>query len=194
MKFELPKLPYDKNSLSPYISSETLDYHHWKHHKWYVDKLNSLIVWTEFENMTLEEIIKKSKKWPIFNNAAQTWNHTFYFNGLTGEYKEPSYLLKSMIEESFWSFDKFKEEFINSAVNNFWSGWTWLVLNSDWKLQIINTSNAETPLTDENLKALLACDVWEHAYYIDSRNSRPEYLDNFFKVINWEFVESNLWK
>ena len=192
MKFELPKLPYEKNALEPYISAETFDYHYGKHHQTYVDKLNWLIEWTEYEKMTLEEIIKKSVSGPIFNNAAQVWNHTFYFNWLTSNYKNPSDLLKSMIDESFWSYDKFVEEFTNMAVNNFGSGWTWLVLDEEWKLEIVNTSNAITPLIDESKKTLLACDVWEHAYYIDTRNARPKYLENFFKIINWDFVENNL--
>lgn len=192
MTHYLPELPYDINSFSPYISKETFEFHYGKHHKTYVDNLNNLIVWTEFENMSLEEIIKKST-WPIFNNSAQVWNHTFYFLWLTpNSTKKPNSKLLELIERDFWSFADFKNSFIKSALWNFGSGWTWLVKNENWKLEIINTSNAQTPLTTNDKKAILTCDVWEHAYYIDTRNARQKYVENFFEIINWEFAENNL--
>ncbi|MDD3793202.1 MAG: Fe-Mn family superoxide dismutase [Candidatus Gracilibacteria bacterium] len=188
--FELPKLPYEKNALEPYISAETLEYHYGKHHQAYVTNLNNLIVGTEFENMSLEEIIKKSSA-GIFNNAAQVWNHTFYWNCLSpnaggvanGE-------VGKMIDRDFGSFENFKEKFSASAIGNFGSGWTWLVLNSENKLEIYNTSNAATTLTTDK-KALLVVDVWEHAYYIDTRNARPKYVENFWNLVNWDFVNNN---
>ena len=192
MEHILPKLPYGKNELEPYISSKTFDYHYEKHHKTYVDKLNWLIKWTKYENMSLEDIIKESKFWVIYNNSAQVFNHTFYFNWLTPNYKNPSDKLLKMICDSFWDFLKFKEDFTNMALNNFWSGWTWLVLNQNWKLEIINTSNAWNLLDDDSKKALLTCDVWEHAYYIDVFNDRKKYLENFWNVVNFDFVEKNL--
>ncbi len=188
MTHELPKLPYEMNALEPYISSETLEYHYWKHHKAYVDNLNNLIVGTEFENMSLEEIVKKAPAWPIFNNAAQIWNHTFYFFWLTPKAKPISGKTAELINRDFGNFDVFKELFTKSAIWNFGSGWTWLVLNTDGKLEIVNTSNAWTILTTDK-KALLTCDVWEHAYYIDTRNARPKYLENFWNLVDWKRVE-----
>jgi len=191
MLHELPKLPYELNALEPYISRETLEYHYWKHHKSYLDNLNNLIPWTEFENMTLEEIVKNSPTWRIFNNAAQVWNHTFYFFWLTpNSSKKPIGKVLELINRDFWSFESFKDLFSKSAIWNFGSGWTWLVINKSWKLEIINTSNAWTVLTMNDKKAILTCDVWEHAYYIDTRNSRPKYLENFWNLVNWEKVES----
>jgi Fe-Mn family superoxide dismutase len=191
MAFELPPLPYAKDALAPHISAETLEYHHGKHHKTYVDKLNGLIPGTEYEGKSLEDIIKTSSG-GVFNNAAQVWNHTFYWNCLspngggaaTGAVAEA-------INKAFGSFDKFKEEFTNSAINNFGSAWTWLVKKADGSVAIVNTSNAQTPLTDSSVKAILTVDVWEHAYYIDYRNSRPNYLDAFWALVNWEFVNAN---
>lgn len=191
MAFELPSLPYAKDALAPHISAETLEYHYGKHHKTYVDKLNGLIPGTEFEGKSLEEIIKTSSG-GVFNNAAQVWNHTFYWNCLspngggaaTGAVAEA-------INKAFGSFEKFKEEFTNSAINNFGSAWTWLVKKADGSVAIVNTSNAQTPLTDSSVKAILTVDVWEHAYYIDYRNSRPNYLDAFWALVNWEFVNAN---
>ncbi len=189
--FELPKLPYEKNALEPYISAETLEYHYGKHHQAYVTNLNNLIVWTEFENMSLEEIIKKSIA-GIFNNAAQVWNHTFYWNCLSpNAWGVANGEVSKLIDRDFWSFENFKEKFSLSAIWNFGSGWTWLVLNSDLKLEIYNTSNAATTLTTDK-KSLLVVDVWEHAYYIDTRNARPKYLENFWNLVNWDFVNSNL--
>lgn len=189
--FELPKLPYEKNALEPYISAETLEYHYGKHHQAYVTNLNNLIVWTEFENMSLEEIIKKSSA-GIFNNAAQVWNHTFYWNCLSpNAWGVANGEVWEMIIRDFWSFETFKEKFSASCISNFGSGWTWLVLNSDLKLEIYNTSNAATTITTDK-KALLTCDVWEHAYYIDTRNARPKYVENFWNLVNWDFVNANL--
>ena len=191
MIFELPKLPYKLDSLEPNISKETLEYHHLKHHATYVKNLNNLIQWTEYEDMTLEEIIKNSEWW-IFNNAAQIWNHTFYFNCLTSEvWWIPKWSLANMIERDFWSFEEFKEKFSMFAITNFWSWWTWLVLNSDKKLEIVSTSNAETPLITDK-KPLLTIDIWEHAYYIDYRNVRASYVSTFWNIVNWDFVTENL--
>jgi len=189
--FELPKLPYDMNALEPSISKETLEYHYGKHHQTYVDKLNGLVDWTEFENMILEEVIKKSSWW-MFNNSAQVWNHSFYWNCLSPNgWWNPEWKLLEKITSDFWSFDNFKETFTNTAIANFGSGWTWLVLNSDNKLEIVSTSNADTVLTTNN-KALLVVDVWEHAYYIDYRNSRPNYMGAFWNLVNWNFVKENM--
>ena len=191
MEHKLPGLPYLKTALAPYISSETIDYHYGKHHKAYVDNLNRLIPGTEFENMSLEEIVQKSSG-GIFNNAAQVWNHTFYWNCLLpGGGSEPAGELASAIIDNFGSITKFKEEFTNAAVTLFGSGWTWLVKNSDNSLSVEANSNAGTPLK-EGRKALLTCDVWEHAYYIDYRNARAKYLEVFWNLVNWQFVADNL--
>lgn len=190
MKHELPLLPYELTALEPYISKETLEYHYGKHHKTYVDNLNNLIVGTEYETLSLEDIVKKSLLGPIFNNAAQIWNHTFYFFGFSPKSTlTPEAKTLELIERDFGSFEKFREEFTKSALGNFGSGWTWLVLNETGKLEIINTSNAGSVLTHEWKKALLTCDVWEHAYYIDTRNARPKYLENFWQIIDWKRVE-----
>lgn len=187
MMHELPKLPYAMDALQPYISKETLEYHYGKHHKAYVDNLNKLIPGTEFENMSLEETIKKSSG-GIFNNAAQVWNHTFYWHCMTPNGSgEPSGQLADAIKQKFGSFDEFKKLFTQTSVTTFGSGWGWLVKNDKNELEIISTSNAGTPMT-QNKKALLTCDVWEHAYYIDYRNMRPTYVDNFWKLVNWDFV------
>lgn len=187
MAFELPKLPYEMDALQPYISKETLEYHYGKHHQAYVTNLNKLIVGTEFENKSLEEIIKTSSG-GIFNNAAQVWNHTFYWHCLTPKSpKKPSGELAAAIDKTFGSFDAFKEKFSNAAIATFGSGWAWLAKNQDGSLEIISTSNADTPMT-KNKKALLTCDVWEHAYYIDYRNARPKYVENFWDLVNWDFV------
>lgn len=191
MIHELPKLPYELDALNPYISTETLEYHYWRHHKTYVDNLNNLIIWTEFENISLEDIIKKASNWPVFNNAAQIWNHTFYFLWLTPNSKKvPEWKILELINRDFWNFDTFKDLFNKSAIWNFGSGWTWLVVNNEWKLEIINTSNAWSVLTMSDKKAILTCDVWEHAYYIDTRNARPKYLENFWNLVDWNRVES----
>jgi Fe-Mn family superoxide dismutase len=187
---ELPELPYAKNALEPHISEETLEYHYGKHHATYVNKLNTLIAGTEFESMSLEDIIKKASG-GIFNNAAQVWNHTFYWNCLSPNGGgKPEGELATAIEKAFNSFDEFKKQFTESAIGNFGSGWTWLVKNADGQLEIVNTGNAGNPMTDGK-QPLLTCDVWEHAYYIDYRNARPSYLDAFWNLANWEFVSAN---
>ncbi len=190
MQHELPPLPYEKNALEPHISLETLDYHYGKHHQTYVTNLNKLIVGTEFEDKALEDIIT-SASGGIFNNAAQVWNHTFYWNCLSPSGGgEPSGAVAEAINAAFGSFDEFKEKFSTSAATNFGSGWTWLVKNQDGGLAVVNTSNAGTPMT-EGLTALLTCDVWEHAYYIDYRNARPKYVEAFWNLVNWNFVSEN---
>ncbi len=189
MEHTLPQLPYAKDALAPHISQETLEYHHGKHHQTYVTNLNNLIKGTEFENASLEEIVKKSSG-GVYNNAAQHWNHSFYWNCLTPNKTEPTGKLLEAINAKWGSFDKFKEEFNKSAAGNFGSGWTWLVKKADGSVDIVNTGAAGTPLTTED-KALLTCDVWEHAYYIDYRNSRPNYLAGFWAVANWDFVAQN---
>ncbi|AJQ99349.1 MULTISPECIES: superoxide dismutase [Fe] [Hafnia] len=191
MSFELPALPYEKNALEPHISAETLEYHYGKHHNTYVVNLNNLIKGTEFEGKSLEEIIKTSTG-GIFNNAAQVWNHTFYWHCLSPKGgNAPTGAVADAINKAFGSFEAFKEELTKSAVGNFGSGWTWLVKKADGSLAIVNTSNAATPLTNGD-KPLLTVDVWEHAYYIDYRNARPKYLENFWALVNWEFVAKNL--
>ena len=190
MAFELPGLPYAKNRLVPHISEETLEYHHGKHHQTYVTNLNNLISGTEFEGLTLEDIILKSSG-PIFNNAAQVWNHTFYWNSLIPNGGgEPAGVLAEAINTTFGSFAKFKEEFNKCAVTTFGSGWAWLVKNTDGSLALVSTSNAACPLTTGQIP-LLTCDVWEHAYYIDYRNARPAYLEAFWALVNWEFAQAN---
>lgn len=192
MAFTLPQLPFAKNSLAPYISEETIEYHYGKHHQAYVDKLNKLIPNTEYEHKTLEEIIKTAKG-GIFNNAAQVWNHTFYWQCLSknggGEPKDAT-LIKALTE-SFGSVAAFKEKFTTEATNFFGSGWIWLAKDAKGKLEIIGTTNADNPLT-ANKKALLTCDVWEHAYYIDYRNARAKYIEAFWKIISWDFVRDNM--
>ncbi|WP_019628043.1 superoxide dismutase [Thioalkalivibrio sp. AKL10] len=192
MAYELPDLPYAKNALEPHISAETLEYHHDKHHATYVTKLNGLLPGSEFENASLEDIIKKAPAGGIFNNGAQVWNHTFYFNCMAPNAGgEPSGKLADAINSAFGSFDAFKEKFNESAVGNFGSGWTWLVQNSDGSVEIVNTSNAANPLRDGKTP-LLTCDAWEHAYYIDYRNARPKYLENFWAVVNWDFAAQQM--
>ncbi|GGA94765.1 superoxide dismutase [Fe] [Agarivorans gilvus] len=191
MAFTLPELPYAQDALEPHISAETLSYHYGKHHNTYVVKLNGLIEGTELADKSLEEIIKSSTG-GIFNNAAQVWNHTFYWNCLAPNAGgQPSGELAAAIDASFGSFDEFKAKFTDSAVNNFGSSWTWLVKNADGSLAIVNTSNAATPLTDEGVTPLLTCDLWEHAYYIDYRNVRPDYLNAYWSLVNWDFVAKN---
>lgn len=190
MPFELPALPYEKNALEPHISAETLEYHYGKHHNTYVTNLNKLTEGTENEGKSLEEIIK-SASGGLFNNAAQVWNHTFYWNCLSpAGGGAPSGALAEAINEAFGSFEAFKEKFSTSAATNFGSGWTWLVKGADGKLAIVNTSNAGCPITD-GVTPILTCDVWEHAYYIDYRNARPKYLEAFWNLVNWDFVASN---
>ncbi len=191
MKHELPELPYAKNALEPHISAETLEYHHDKHHATYVNNLNNLVPGTEFEGKSLEEIITSAPAGGVFNNAAQVWNHTFYWNCLSPNGGgEPSGSIADAINKAFGSFSEFKEKFSTSAATNFGSGWTWLVKNSDGSVEIVNTSNAGCPLTDSKTP-LLTCDVWEHAYYIDYRNLRPKYVEAFWNLVNWDFVNQN---
>ena len=191
MEHKLPELPYTKDGLAPGISAETIEYHYGKHHKAYVDNLNKLIVGTEFEKMSLEEIVKKASG-AIINNAAQDWNHSFYWKCLSPNAGgEPNGILANAINKSFGSFSQFKEKFTNTAVTTFGSGWAWLVNNSDGTLSIESSSNAGNPLKDGK-KALLTCDVWEHAYYIDYRNARAKYVEAFWNLVNWKFVEQNL--
>ncbi|MDS1141295.1 superoxide dismutase [Fe] [Pusillimonas sp. SM2304] len=191
MAFTLPPLPYALDALAPTISKETLEYHYGKHHQAYVTNLNNLVAGTEFESATLEEVVKKSSG-GIFNNAAQIWNHTFYWNSLSPNGGgEPTGALLDAINAKWGSVDAFKEAFNKSAAGNFGSGWTWLVKKADGSLDIVNTGNAATPLTTADVP-LLTCDVWEHAYYIDYRNARPKYLESFWGVVNWEFAASNL--
>lgn len=190
MAHELPPLPYAMDALEPHISKETLEFHYGKHHQTYVTNLNNLVPGTEFENSSLEEIVKRSSG-GIFNNAAQVWNHSFYWNCLSPNGGgEPSGALAEAINAKFGSFDAFKEAFTNTAVTTFGSGWGWLVKNGDGSLELVSTSNAATPLTGDQ-KPLMTCDVWEHAYYIDYRNARPAYLGAFWSLVNWDFVAEN---
>ncbi|NQY43175.1 MAG: superoxide dismutase [Fe] [Legionellales bacterium] len=192
MEHTLPALPYALDALEPHISKETLEYHYGKHHKTYVDNLNKLIENTQFSEKSLEDIILSSDG-GIFNNAAQIWNHTFYFNCLSPEQTNPSEELKQALEDKYSSMDEFKQKFTQTAITTFGSGWAWLVQNENKELDIISTSNAKTPLT-QNYNVLLTCDVWEHAYYIDHRNARPKYLETFWKIVNWDFVSGNFSK
>lgn len=188
---ELPALPYPMDALAPYISQETLEYHYGKHHRAYVDNLNKLLVDNPLAHENLETIIKKSSG-GIFNNAAQIWNHTFYWHSLSPKAKKlPEGALAAAITAKFGSFEHFKEEFTKAAVTLFGSGWAWLVKNPKGEVEILQTQNAATPITQEGFTPLLTCDVWEHAYYIDTRNARPKYLENFWAVVNWDFAESN---
>jgi Fe-Mn family superoxide dismutase len=191
MEHKLPELPYAKDALLPHISAETLEFHYGKHHATYVTNLNKLIVGTEFENLPLEEIVKRASG-GIFNNAAQVWNHTFYWNCLAPKAGgEPTGALAEAIQLSFGSFAAFKEKFTATAVGTFGSGWAWLVKNADGTLALESTSNAGNPLT-VGKKPLLTCDVWEHAYYVDYRNARPKYLEAFWNLVNWKFVAGSL--
>ena len=191
MEHQLPPLPFAIDALEPDYSKETLEYHHGKHHKAYVDNLNNLQKGTEFESMELEEIVKKSSG-GIYNNAAQIWNHTFFWNCLKPNGGgQPSGALADAINAKWGSFDAFKEAFTKSAVGNFGSGWTWLVKKADGSVDIVNTGPAGTPLTTDD-KALLTVDVWEHAYYIDYRNARPRFVETFLNhLVNWDFAAKN---
>jgi len=191
MEHKLPPLPYAIDALAPYYSQETFEYHHGKHHNAYVVNLNNLQKGTEFEAMTLEEIVKKSSG-GLYNNAAQTWNHSFFWNCMKpAGGGEPSGALAAAINAKFGSYTAFKEAFVKSAVGNFGSGWTWLVKKADGTVDIVNTGAAGTPLTTDD-KALLTVDVWEHAYYIDYRNQRPKYVETFLSnLVNWKFAEAN---
>jgi superoxide dismutase, Fe-Mn family len=191
MEHKLPELPYAKDALQPHISAETLEYHHGKHHNAYVTKLNELIKGTKHENMSLEEIILSSEG-GVFNNAAQVWNHTFFWNCLAPKGGgAPTGKVAELINKKWGSFDKFKDEFAKAAVGNFGSGWTWLIQNKQGEVELFNTSNAQTPMTSGH-NALLTLDVWEHAYYIDYRNSRPNFINAFWNLVNWDFVNKNI--
>lgn len=191
MTFELPPLPYEKSALEPYISAETLEYHHGKHHRAYVNNLNKLIQGTEFAQHKLEEIICNSSG-PIFNNAAQVWNHTFYWHCLRQNGgKEPTGQLEALLERRFGSFASFQKELSDAALSNFGSGWSWLIKKKSGQLEIVNTANAECPITQGD-QPLLTVDIWEHAYYIDYRNVRADYISAFWQLVNWEFVAQNL--
>ncbi|UTC24647.1 superoxide dismutase [Candidatus Comchoanobacter bicostacola] len=191
--FSLPNLPYKKNALEPFISEKTLSFHYGKHHQTYVDKLNMLLNGHELNNESLETIIQKSSG-PLFNNAAQVWNHTFYWESLSDQHhQKPGDQVNNLISQSFGSFDEFVALFNNAALNLFGSGWVWLIYNTETQqLAITQTNNAQTPLTEPHQQALFTCDVWEHAYYLDTQNSRPEYLKNFWQVLNWKKVTERL--
>ena len=192
MEHKLPQLPYAMDALQPHISKETLEFHYGKHHQTYVTNLNNLIKGTEFESMSLENIVLKSSA-GMFNNAAQVWNHSFYWSCLSPKGGgQPSGALAEAINKKFGSFDEFKKQFTQTAVGTFGSGWAWLVKNADGSLDLVSTSNAQTPLTQAGKKPLLTCDVWEHAYYVDYRNRRPDYVAAFWNLVNWEFVAKNL--
>jgi Fe-Mn family superoxide dismutase len=187
MIHKLPKLPYAKDALEPYISAKTLDFHYGKHHQAYVNNLNNLISGTEFENASLEEIVLKSGG-GIFNNAAQIWNHTFYFNQFCKKgCDEPKDVLIKAINAKFGSFESFTEQFSKAAATLFGSGWAWLVVSENGELEIVQTSNAANPMTDDK-KPILTCDVWEHAYYIDKKNARPKYIEDFWKILDWKVI------
>lgn len=190
MIHEMPKLPYDMEALAPKMSKETFDYHYGKHLQTYVNNLNKLIAGTQFENMSLEDIISNAQG-PTFNNAAQTWNHTFFFMSLTPEQKEIPSTLSDKINSTFGSIEKFKEEFTKSALGVFGSGWTWLVKDNENNLKIMNTANAGNPIT-EGFTPLMVIDVWEHAYYIDYRNNRAAFIENFWSLVNWNKVAERL--
>ena len=191
MQHQLPDLPYAADALEPHISAETLKFHHGKHHRAYVAKLNELIAGTDCEDLPLEEVIRTASG-ATFNNAAQAWNHSFYWNCLSPSGGgAPTGKIAEAIEARWGSFDKFREELTQSAVTNFGSGWTWLVKNEHGELEILNTANAGNPLT-EGKTPILTIDVWEHAYYIDYRNVRPQYIEAYWQLVNWEFASRNL--
>jgi superoxide dismutase, Fe-Mn family len=191
MAIELPALPYARDALAPHISAETIDFHYGKHHQTYVTNLNNQIKGTEFENAALEDIVRKSSG-GVFNNAAQVWNHTFYWNCLKPNGGgEPGGKLGDAIKAAFGSFAAFKEEFTKVALGTFGSGWAWLVQRADGTLALVSTSNAATPLTTAD-RALLTCDVWEHAYYVDYRNARAKYVESFWNLVNWDFVAAQM--
>ncbi|MEQ1667756.1 MAG: Fe-Mn family superoxide dismutase [Sulfuriferula sp.] len=190
MIHELPALPYAQDALQPHISAETISYHYGKHHQAYVTNLNNLIKGTEFEALSLEDIILQSAG-GVFNNAAQVWNHTFYWNCLSPNGGgAPTGALADAINAKWGSFDAFKEAFSKAAIGTFGSGWAWLVKNTAGELEIVSTSNAATPMTNGQT-ALMTCDVWEHAYYVDYRNARPKYVEIFWNLVNWNFVAAN---
>lgn len=191
MAYELPPLPYAMDALEPFISKRTLEFHYGKHHQAYVNNLNNLVPGTEFEGKSLEDIIKNSSG-GVFNNGAQVWNHTFYWNCLAPNAGgAPTGTVEDAIVESFGSFDGFNDQFSKAAATLFGSGWAWLVKTSSGKLEIIQESNAGNPLKDGHTP-LLTCDVWEHAYYIDKQNRRPDYISDFWNLVNWNAVKERL--
>ena len=192
MAFELPALPYSSDALQPHISAETLSFHHGKHHAAYVNNLNNFVAGNAaLQGLSLEEIVKTSSG-GVFNNAAQVWNHTFYWHSLSPSGGgAPTGALAQAINAAWGSFDEFKVKFSAAAAGQFGSGWAWLVADADGKLSIRTTGNAETPLTDASVRAILTCDVWEHAYYIDYRNARPYYVAAWWNLVNWDFAAAN---
>ena len=194
MPFTLPELPYPKTALAPHISSETLDFHHGKHHAAYVKKLNELTAGSKFESLALEDVIKQAGPGPVFNNAAQIWNHTFYWKSMgPGAGGKPSGELEAAITKAFGNFEAFQKAFTDACIGQFGSGWAWLVRKPDGSLAVEKTPNAETPLTGSNVP-LLVCDVWEHAYYIDKRNDRAAYVASWWNLVNWKFAAENFAK
>ena len=190
--YQLPDLPYAHDALEPYISKETLEFHYGKHHAAYIKKLNKFIVGTEFTGKTVEDIITHAEPGPLFNNAAQAWNHTFYWHCMSPHGGGlPDGTLGETIERDFFSYDAFRTEFMNKATSLFGSGWTWLVHDMDGKLAVVTTRDGDNPLTSGQ-EPLLTCDMWEHAYYLDYRNRKQEYLDAFWDVVDWQFVAQRL--
>jgi Fe-Mn family superoxide dismutase len=193
MAFTLPELPYAKNALAPHVSQETIEFHHGKHHQRYVDLLNELVNGTDMAGKSLEELVRTSSG-KVFNNAAQVWNHTFYWHSMKPQGGgQPTGALAAAIDASFGSFAAFKEKFTNVAVGHFASGWAWLVKEENGGLAVIDTHDAGSPLT-MGKTPLLTCDVWEHAYYIDHRNARPKYVEGFWNLVNWDFAAQNFGK
>lgn len=191
MTFELPALPYEYSALEPYISAQTLGFHYDKHHAGYLAKLNAAIVEQDLKYSSLEDLIIANNSGALFNNAGQVWNHSFYWNSMTPKQNAPTAKLSALINDSFGSFESFKQEFVKVALATFGSGWVWLVAN-DGKLKLLSTSNADSPLSLGLGNALFTCDVWEHAYYLDSQNDRAAYASKFLNLINWEFAAANL--
>jgi Fe-Mn family superoxide dismutase len=192
----LPELPFSHDALEPWISRETLDYHYGKHHAAYINKLNELIKGTERESLSLEALVRASADSygapnPLFNNAAQAWNHNFYWQCLTPNRGTPGGHLAEALNSQFGSVEGFQQRFSQAALGNFGSGWTWLVATPDGRMEVVNTGNAGTPLIGAGIP-LLTCDVWEHAYYIDYRNARADYIQGFWKLVNWDFVAGRL--
>ncbi|MCA9323348.1 MAG: superoxide dismutase [Fe] [Planctomycetes bacterium] len=191
MRYELPQLPYSKDALGPHISAETLDYHHGKHHQAYTTKLNEMLPGSGYENASLEDIIKKADG-GLFNQAAQYFNHSFYWTSLSPSGGgDPKGAIADAIKKDFGSFSAFKEEFTKAAATHFGSGWAWLVKKADGKLAVVSSHDAGCPIRDGH-KPILTCDVWEHAYYVDYRNARPKYIEAFWNLVNWDFANKNL--
>ena len=196
MAFTLPPLPYGKDALAPIVSAETIEYHHGKHHQAYVTNLNNLVPGTKYEAMSLEEVVKAShgvlSEKPVFNNSAQVWNHTFYWHSLAPKAGgEPHGAIAAAINATFGSFADFKDKFSKAAATQFGSGWAWLVQKDDGALAIEQSANADTPFATGK-RCILTIDVWEHAYYIDYRNARPKYIEEYWKLVNWDFANANL--